>query len=72
MMAKHMACTDSISVPLFTVAGMRALSMIGVKASNTIGLIEIYMRVSTWKIAFDFVWAILVFPIQISAEYSMK
>ena len=72
MMAKHMTCTDSISVPLFTVAETRALSMIGVKASNTRGLIEIYMCGSKWKIAFDFVWSIIIYPFQISAEYSMK
>ena len=46
--------------------------MIGVKASNTRGLIEIYMCGSKWKIAFDFVWSIIIYPFQISAEYSMK
>ena len=45
--------------------------MIGVKASNTIGLIELCMRGSKWKIAFDFEWAMLVFPFQISAAHVM-
>ena len=70
-MPKHMDCTDSISVPLFTVSWTRALSMIRVKGQNTIGLIEICMCDSKWKIEFVIEWAIIVFPFQISAECFM-
>ena len=45
--------------------------MIGVNTSNTIGLIEICMCESKWKIAFDFEWAIIAFPFQISAAHFM-